>query len=141
MLQSDLLFLAKLIDPDMIMFFCFGLTVILVFLLRKTPKVKVMIAVLALLEVLFVWKVALGLATPTIHIIPEQFEQLAVLFIWHHWILLAPVPILLAAAIIVLSVYRERITEDHAVVYRRLTIFSVLAAFVLFSLSVLESIF
>lgn len=141
MLQSDLLFLAKLIDPDMIMFFIFGLAVVLIFLLRTAPRLKPTIAVLAVLEGLFVWKVALGLAVPTIHIVPEKFEQLAVLFIWHRWILLAPIPILLAAAIIILAVYHERITEEHAVVYRRLTIFSVLAAFVLFSFSVLESIF
>lgn len=141
MFQSDLLFLAKLIDPDMFMFFGFGLAAVLVLQLRKTPRVKLLIIVLALLEVLFVWKVALGLAVPALHLVPERFEQLAILFIWHHWILLAPVPILLATAIIVLAVYRERITEDHAVVYRRLTVFSVLAAFVLFAISVIESVF
>lgn len=141
MLQSDLLFLAKLIDPDMFMFFAFGLALVLIFLLRVAPRIKPTIVVLALLEALFVWKVALGLAAPSIHIVPEKFEQLAILFIWHHWILLAPVPIFLAAAIIILAVYHERIIEDHAVVYRRLTVFSVLAAFVLFSFSVIESIF
>jgi|GEM_PF-2808643 len=141
MLQTDLLFLAKLIDPDMFMFFVFGLAAVLILLLRKTPRTKATIIVLAILEVLFAWKVALGLAVPAIHFVPEKFEQLAILFIWHHWILLAPIPIFLAAAIIVLAIYRERITEDHAAVYRRLTIFSVLAAFVLFAISVIESIF
>lgn len=141
MLQNDLLFLAKLVDPDMLIFFAFGLVVVSVFLLKRAPRTKPTIVVLALLETLFVWKVVLGLNAPVLHLVPERFEQLAVFFVWHRWILLAPIPIFLAVAIIILFVYRERIAENHAAVYRQLTIFSVLAAFVLFSVSVVESIF
>ncbi|MFA6131539.1 MAG: hypothetical protein WC702_00520 [Patescibacteria group bacterium] len=141
MFQSDLLFLVKLIDPDMLLFFVFGLAVVLVLLLRKVPLVKPLIIVTALLEAFFVWKVAFALAVPSISVVPESFASLAFLFVWHHWIILAPVPIFLALAIIILAVYRERITEDHATVYRHLTIFSILVSFALFSLSVVESIF
>lgn len=141
MFQTDLLFLAKLIDPDMFLFFAFGFVTVPILLLRTKPLIKQILVNLVVLEILFVWKVILGLAVPAIHFVPEKFELLAVLFIWHRWILLAPIPILLAMAFIVLVVYRERITETHAVVYRHLTIFSVLAAFVLFAISVVESIF
>lgn len=141
MFQSDLLFLTKLADPDMAVFFGFGAVVTLVFLLFSAPRIRSTITTLALLEVVFVWKIVLGLAAPGLHLVPERFEWLAILFVWHRWLLLLPIPILLALAIVILAVYRQRIAESHSVVYRRAAVFSVLAAFVLFSLSVIESIF
>jgi hypothetical protein len=141
MFQNDLLFLAHLADPNMVIFFGFGSVITLLFLLRKTPYIKALISVLGLLEAAFVWKVIIDLVAPSLHLVPERFEQLAVLFVWHRWLLIIPIPLLLAAAIIILAVYRDRINETHSIVYRRMTIFSVIAAGVLFLLSVFESAF
>jgi hypothetical protein len=125
----------------MLIFFLFGLAAALIFLLPKFPLSRPSLAVLALLELLFIWKIAVNLAVPVIHIVPEKFESLAILFVWHHWLLLAPVPVLLAATMIILAVYRERIVEEHAAIYRRAVSFFFGTAFVLFILSVMESIF
>ncbi|MFH1253291.1 MAG: hypothetical protein V1664_03105 [Candidatus Uhrbacteria bacterium] len=137
----DFLFLSQLANPDYFIFLAFGAMLILSFLLSKLPDWRLPVFFLFFLFLSTLGKIVLSLYLPVIHFVPEKFAGLAVLFITHRWLILAPIPLLIFTALIILLVYKNKISDSHAKEYRRMVIFSVITSLILFSLSAIESVF
>lgn len=140
MLQSEIWFLFQLIDPDYLLFFEWGIVLTLLMFLSKITT-KWLLCFLVILEGTILWKILLNLWVTKLHIVPEKLEIFSYIFLSHRWLLLLPLPFLIALAIVILSVYQNKINETVAKEYKKVIFFVLLTSFVFFTLSVIESVF
>jgi hypothetical protein len=141
MFITKLYLTASILNPDFLIFFFFGALFVLTLFLVKVPRASLGVLILGLLEASFVWKLLVEIWMPVSHVVSEANLVWSLLFVNHRWLVLLPVPFLLAAAIIVLGVYKEKIADIHAKEYRRCFSLLVFSSFILFVFSFIESFF
>ncbi|HBR81105.1 MAG: hypothetical protein UX09_C0060G0008 [Candidatus Uhrbacteria bacterium GW2011_GWE2_45_35] len=141
MFSTNLFFAINFLSPDFLIFFIFGALAVFTFWLRKKPQHKLIVWLLFLLEATFVWKLLAEIFFPLSHLVTEQYLLWSVVFITHRWLVLLPIPFLLATAIVILLVYHDKISDHHAREYRRCFSLLMVSSFVLFLLSFGESLF
>lgn len=107
--------------------------------LTKLNDWRLLALLIAFLLPAITGKIIMSFLLPINHIVSEKFAALVVMFIAHRSLVLAPIPLLLLAVLIILMVYQKKIADPHAKEYRKIIIFSLLMAWFLFIISMIES--